>query len=136
MADSLFIGELARRSGRSIHTIRWYEAQGLMPGVMRDRGRRRLYNPEHVLWLELVDRLRVTGMTIAEIRGYSLIVRGGRATRPRLREVLVTHAICVRERLEQQRDALKFIEKKIAFYDTWIATGTRPTIPKLPKARR
>ncbi len=26
------IGELVRRSGRSVHTLRWYEAQGLMPG--------------------------------------------------------------------------------------------------------
>ena len=136
MADSFRIGELARRSGRSIHTIRWYEAQGLMPGVMRDRGRRRLYNPEHVLWLDLVDRLRMTGMTIAEIRSYSLIMRQGRGARSRLREVLFAHAERTRERIEQQRSALKFIERKIAFYETWNATGTRPDIPMPPKSRR
>ena len=33
---TLRIGELARLSGRSVHTIRWYEAQRLMPGAARD----------------------------------------------------------------------------------------------------
>src|SRR5262245_92517 len=132
MADAIRIGDLARRSGRSIHTIRWYEAQGLMPGVMRDRSRRRTYSPEHVLWLELIGRLRVTGMTIAEIRRYSLMMREGRTAQPRLREVLVAHAIRTRERIEEQQDALKFIERKIAFYDSWIATGVRPPIPEPP----
>ncbi len=69
--DDMRIGELARRSGRSVHTIRWYEAQGLMPGVVRDAARRRVYAPDHLLWLELVDRLRLTGMTIAEIKIYA-----------------------------------------------------------------
>ena len=29
------IGELAARTGRSVHTIRWYEQQGLLPPVPR-----------------------------------------------------------------------------------------------------
>ena len=33
---ALRIGKLARLTGRSVHTIRWYEAQQLIPGVRRD----------------------------------------------------------------------------------------------------
>ena len=136
MADTLHFGELARLSGRSIHTIRWYETQGLMPGVTRDGGRRRVYSAEHIAWLDLIERLRTTGMTIAGMRNYSLIMRKGRSARPQLRDVLVAHALLTRDRIEQQRDALKFIERKIEFYDAWIATGARPTIPEPPKRRR
>jgi hypothetical protein len=51
----LRIGELARLSGRSVHTIRWYEAQSLMPGAARDAGGRRVFSQAHVDWLELME---------------------------------------------------------------------------------
>lgn len=136
MPEAYRIGELSRRSGRSVHTIRWYETQGLMPGVTRDAGRRRIYSPDHVAWLELVDRLRLTGMTVAEIRAYARIVQEGRSARPRLREILASHAAKTRERIAQQQEALNFIARKIRFYDDWIASGVRPPIPKRPHLRR
>ena len=55
---SLRIGALSTRTGHSIHAIRWYEAQGLMPGVLRDGGGRRVYAEGHVAWLQLMQRLR------------------------------------------------------------------------------
>lgn len=136
MPEAYRIGELSRRSGRSVHTIRWYETQGLMPGVTRDAGRRRIYSPDHVAWLELVDRLRLTGMTVAEIRAYARIVQEGRSARPSLREILASHAAKTRERIAQQQEALNFIARKIRFYDDWIASGVRPPIPKRPHLRR
>ena len=39
--ETMRIGELARRTGRSVHSIRWYESIGLVPGVRRDAGNRR-----------------------------------------------------------------------------------------------
>jgi len=37
--SAFHIGALsARTGGASIHTIRWYEAQGLIPSVARDGG--------------------------------------------------------------------------------------------------
>ena len=56
MPESLRIGELAARAGRGIHAIRWYEAQGLIPGVVRDRAGRRVYSELHLSWLDLMDR--------------------------------------------------------------------------------
>ncbi|MBJ6766261.1 MerR family DNA-binding transcriptional regulator, partial [Myxococcaceae bacterium JPH2] len=41
MSEPIRIGQLASRTGRSVHTIRWDEAQGLMPGVSRDAGGQR-----------------------------------------------------------------------------------------------
>src|SRR5688572_12846080 len=54
MSESLHIGRLAERTGRSVHAIRWYEAQGLVPGVVRDSGGRRVYTELHVNWLQLM----------------------------------------------------------------------------------
>ena len=121
------IGTLASRSGRSIHTIRWYEAQGLIPGVARDTGGRRVYVEQHVGWLQLMERLRHTGMSIAEMRAYTALVKLGRTTLRQRREMLLAHRERVRETIAEHRAALRLIDAKVGFYDDWIVTGQRPT---------
>ena len=125
-APRIFIGELARRSGRSAHAIRWYETQGLMPGVVRDSGGRRLYHERHVGWLEVIDRLRRSGMSIAALRDYTaLAVQGSRTVRPTL-EKLLAHREHVHNAIADWKLALKLIDSKIGFYEQWQATGQRP----------
>ncbi len=122
----MHIGELSARSGRSVHTIRWYETMGLMPGVVRDGGGRRVYAELHVGWLELVDRLRGTGMSVAEMREYARLVQQGRATLQQRQDMLARHRQRVLDTIAEWKLALKLIDSKIDFYGEWISTGHRP----------
>lgn len=121
----LRIGELAARTGRSVHTIRWYERQGLLPTVPR-LGRQRVYSNRHVEWLELMERLRRSGMSVAQLRAYTAAAQRGGAAVPQTRELLVAHREQVRARIAEWQRALELVEGKIAFYDEWIASGERP----------
>jgi DNA-binding transcriptional MerR regulator len=135
VSEGLRIGELARRTGRSVHTIRWYEKQGLMPGVTRDAASRRVYTEQHVSWLELMDRLRLTGMSIAQMRHYTALVKQGRITLAERQKMLAAHRASVAELIAQWRSALKLLDSKIDFYGEWLNTGKRPpTIPVNPPA--
>jgi DNA-binding transcriptional MerR regulator len=135
MSSNFLIGELAARSGRSIHTIRWYETQGLIPGVVRDGGGRRVYTEQHVNWLELMDRLRRTGMSVAEMREYAAMVKLGRSTLKQRQDMLATHRARVNEMIAEWTSALKLIDSKIDFYGEWLTTGQRPAnLPTLPAA--
>ena len=78
----LRIGELAERTGRSPDTIRWYERQGLLPTVPR-QGVQRVYSNRHVEWLELMERLRRSGMSVADLRAYTASAQRGAAVRHR-----------------------------------------------------
>ena len=122
----LRIGELARRCGRSEHTIRWYEAQRLIPGVRRDGGGRRVYHELHVQWLELLDRLRRSGMSIRQMREYATLVRRGDATLAQRRDMLAAHRERVREEIGELAAAMSLVDTKVAFYEQWIVTGMRP----------
>jgi DNA-binding transcriptional MerR regulator len=75
MQRDLRIGEVVSRTGRSVHAIRWYEQQGLLPGVGRDRGGRRIYTEHHIGWLDLMERLRHTGMSITQMREYTALAK-------------------------------------------------------------
>jgi DNA-binding transcriptional MerR regulator len=135
MVEGLRIGELSRRSGRSVHTIRWYEKQGLMPGVTRDGASRRVYTEQHLSWLELMDRLRLTGMSIAEMRHYTTLVKQGRTTLGERQDLLAAHRAKVVDLIAQWRGALKLLDSKIDFYGEWLNTGKRPpTTPAKPLA--
>jgi DNA-binding transcriptional MerR regulator len=79
MQQPLRIGEITSRTGRSIHTIRWYETQGLIPDVARDSGGRRVYSEHHIRWLDLMERLGRTGMSIAQMREYTTLAKQGGA---------------------------------------------------------
>jgi DNA-binding transcriptional MerR regulator len=124
--SNLRIGELSAKSGRSVHAIRWYEAQGLIPGVVRDAGGRRVYNALHVDWLDLMDQLRRTGMSVAEMRAYTALVRQGRATLKERQQMLQSHRERVLAKIAEWTAALRLIDGKIDFYGEWLSTGHRP----------
>lgn len=93
MQQDLRIGGVASRTGRSVHTIRWYERQGLLPGVARDGGGRRIYSEHHVGWLDLMERLRATGMSITQMREYTALGKQGAAALRQRRALLSKHQL-------------------------------------------
>ena len=119
-SPTLRIGELARLSGRSAHTIRWYEAQGLMPGAARDAGGRRVFNQLHVDWLELMHRLRASGMSIRQMQVYARQVRAGKSTLAARQQLLRDHRAQVEAQVKELQGALSLIDKKVQLYDKWI----------------
>jgi DNA-binding transcriptional MerR regulator len=86
----LKIGELARQTGLSIKTIRYYESRGLLEQPPRTEGGYRLYDPEEVARLRFVQRAKLLGLTLEEIR--ELVELAARCNEgeivPRLEEVL------------------------------------------------
>jgi MerR family mercuric resistance operon transcriptional regulator len=86
----LKIGELAQLTGLSIKTIRYYERRGLLEQPPRTEGGYRLYGPEEIARLRFVQRAKLLGLTLEEIRelvGLAARCNEGELV-PRLEEVL------------------------------------------------
>lgn len=62
------IGELAKRSGCDVGTIRFYEKSGLLPESGRNCAGYRLYRAEHLQRLELILHCKSLKMGLANIR--------------------------------------------------------------------
>lgn len=131
----MLIGKLARLSGRSIHTIRWYESQRLIPGVRRDAQGRRTYVDQHVEWLELLERLRLSGMSIRALREYTALVKRGvdPAVLEQRETLLRAHRAQVEKSLADLNAAVELLDAKIAFYERWRRTGVKPEPLKRPR---
>ena len=62
------IGDLAKRSGCEVVTIRYYEKEGLLPKPARSGGNFRLYGDAHIERLQFVRHCRSLDMPLNEIR--------------------------------------------------------------------
>jgi DNA-binding transcriptional MerR regulator len=65
---SYSIGDLSRRSGLSVRTIRFYSDAGVVPASARSASGYRLYDVEAVARLDLVRTLRDLGLPLESIR--------------------------------------------------------------------
>jgi MerR family mercuric resistance operon transcriptional regulator len=64
------IGELSRRTGCNIETIRYYERIGLLPKPRREKGGRfRRYDSDDIARLTFIRRARQLGFTLDDVRG-------------------------------------------------------------------
>ncbi len=83
-----------------------------------------------------MDRLRRTGMSIAQMREYTRLAMQGRSTLRQRRELLSAHRSRVEETIADWTLALQLIDGKIDYYGEWLATGRRPMqLPSVPSTR-
>jgi DNA-binding transcriptional MerR regulator len=126
-SNAFSIGELARLSGISPHTLRFYEVQGILRPVTRAANGHRRYRREDVLWLEFVMRLKLTGMPLAEIKHYAgLRTRGEKTLQSRL-TMLKLHRDRLVSKINELSTCVSVLDDKIHTYRRMIADPQAPT---------
>src|SRR5271166_2342396 len=106
------IGELAKRSGLSAHTIRYYERIGLLPYADRDRSDRRDYGASILTWIEFIGRLKTTGMPVREMLRYAALREQRAGTELERSELLDRHRERVRARVAELQACLLVLDTK------------------------
>ena len=111
------IAEAAEITGLTAHTLRYYERDGLMlHAVDRSSSGHRRYTDLDLHWLELLSRLRATGMPIREMRRYAALVRSGAGNEQERLNLLREHRRRVLEQLAEVQEHLGAIDRKIGIY--------------------
>ena len=110
------IGELSRRSGLSVHTLRYYERIGLKPPAHRDSSRQRDYDASILTWIDFLGRLKTTGMPLREMLRYAALREAGSGTEADRRSLLERHREQVRARVAELEACLLVLDTKIAGY--------------------
>jgi DNA-binding transcriptional MerR regulator len=82
------IGELAKATGLTVQTIRYYEARGLLPPHRRTEGGYRIFGPEDVERLRFIKRAQRLGLSLEEIREVLAIWSAKRPTCVHVRSLL------------------------------------------------
>jgi MerR family transcriptional regulator, repressor of the yfmOP operon len=109
------IGEISRMVDLSRRTIRYYEEIGLLHSVRRIENGKRVYTDNDVRRLKFINRLKVLGLSLAEMVELEKIYRKQRNNReilPKLLQILDERAVQIDERVAQ----LVALKKEIREY--------------------
>jgi MerR family mercuric resistance operon transcriptional regulator len=125
------IGELSRRTGCNIETIRYYERIGLIPAPPR-RGRYRSYGLEDVGRLGFVRRGRELGFTLDGVRALLGLAADGQASCAEARDLAAAHLQDVRTRIADLRRMERVLAETVRACDAG-ADSRCPLIMTLSK---
>lgn len=103
-------GELAKRTGCNIETIRYYERIGLLPDPPRSANGFRSYEERHLTRLTFIRRARELGFTLEEVKDLLRLVDGGHYTCAQVQELALRHADEIQRKindLHRMQGALK-----------------------------
>ena len=102
--ETLSIGELSRRTGVNIETIRYYERIKMLAAPPRTSSGRRVYGPTEIRNLAFIRRSRELGFTLDEIRALlALSAANGENTCSEVREVAARHLADIRAKIVDLR---------------------------------
>jgi DNA-binding transcriptional MerR regulator len=102
--EALSVAAVQARTGLSPRTLRYYEEVGLLPGVRRRAGGRRVYGEAELERLRFITRLKTLGLSLAEIKDLNAVYAIGGSTRAllrRLAELLDRHLADVDARIDE-----------------------------------
>lgn len=123
------IGDLARRAGTTMRTIRYYEERGLIEPAQRSKGGFRLYHEQELERLRLIRSLQVLDMPLAQVKAFFDQRRAGRAASeiaPALQRVLREHLNEMEDRIAQYRAMQKSVRETIDILDSCRACSYEP----------
>lgn len=122
---ALPIGEMSRKTGVKIETIRYYERIGIMPKPVRTEGGHRAYDADQLKHLAFIKRSRELGFSLGEIRALLDLVDTDTYTCAEVHEMTTKHLATVRKKLADLR-RLERILKDMA------AECSRGDVPECP----
>jgi MerR family transcriptional regulator, aldehyde-responsive regulator len=101
------IGEFSKKTGLSIHTIRYYENIGLMKKNPKDKSGHREYSEYDIEWARFISCLKATEMPLEKILNFIKLREKGDST--------------MSERLSIMKEQREKMEKNISLLNTHLA---------------
>ena len=113
----MYISEISKISGLSVHTLRYYEKEGLLENVTRNDSGRRVYSNDDLVWIEWIQRLKSTGMSLDEIRQFSSLRYLGDDSISQRKDMLIDHSMKLKSNIQKLREELSVVDHKIKAYE-------------------
>ena len=118
------IGQVAKKMGLTAHTLRYYEKEGLLPFIKKNGSGLRVFSDNDIGWLELIECLKGTGMSLKGIKQYIDWYIEGDSTLEKRLEMFKQQKINLEEQMLQLQKHMEKINYKIAYYSEIITNGS------------
>lgn len=124
------IGQVAEIFGLPVSTLRYYDKQGLFPGMERSSGVRRFSEAE-LEKLRVIQCLKETGMEIREIRQFMEWCADGPSTFPQRRALFESRKAHMEDVLRRMNRTLDMLKFKCWYYEQAMQDGSDEQVKQM-----
>lgn len=107
------IGKAAILSKVNSSTIRYYEEEGIIPKIERNKYGHRILNDDDITWISLVSCLRNTGMSLEDIKAIVKLTQLGKPGLDDKLQIFENHRISISEQINELTSFANELDKKI-----------------------
>lgn len=130
--QQLSIGEVARKTGLTVETLRYYEYLGLLPPIARTRGGSRRYGTAVVMQVQFIKHAQSLGLSLRDIQA----MMGSKGTDARetcrqVQEILTRQLAFVNQRLVELTDARQTLTDYLASCERALREADATSCPVL-----
>lgn len=125
------IGEIAKMTGLSPSTLRFYDKEGLLPGLKRQGGKR-IFDESHIETLRIIECLKRSGLEIRDIRKFMELTTKGSTSYAQRRELMEERRLKTLEQIEELQRTLAVLEYKCWYYDEALSRGNEDFAQNAP----
>ena len=118
------IGDISRKTGLTVSTLRYYEKLGGLSAVPRSQGNIRQYGPQELERLQLLECLKNTGMSLKDIRTFFAWCDQGDSTLQQRYQMFVERKAETERQIALLQKELKHIEFKCEYYRRALEYGS------------
>ncbi|WP_212976103.1 MerR family transcriptional regulator [Bacillus sp. J14TS2] len=118
------ISDVAKKLNLTIHTLRYYDREGLIPFVERTASGTRVFKDSDLDLLKIIQCLKSSGMTIKDIKQFIQWCSDGDASLQQRYDLFMKQKDVVETQMEELKKTLGVIEHKCQYYRTALDAGT------------
>ena len=124
------IGQVSEMFHIPVSTLRYYDKEGLFPGLERASGIRRIGDAE-LEALRVIDCLKKSGLEIKDIRQFMQWCCEGSGTYGKRRELFERQRRVVEQQLRQMEKTLSMIRFKCWYYEQALQDGSEERVTRM-----
>ena len=117
------IGQVAKKTGLTAHTLRYYEKEGLLPFVKKNSSGLRVFSDTDIGWLVMIECLKGTGMPLKGIKQYIDWFIEGDSTLEKRLQMFKDQKHKLQEQMLQLQKHMEKIDYKILLYEEAVKRG-------------
>ena len=116
------IGQVSTITGVPVSTLRYYDKEGLFPGLERRSGIRR-FGDRELEALRVIDCLKKSGLEIRDIKQFMAWCEEGPSTYSQRKELFEARREAVKAEMEKLQKTLDMVQFKCWYYETALQEG-------------
>ena len=124
------IGQVSEMFGLPVSTLRYYDKEGLFPGMRRESGIRK-FDETAIEALRIIECLKKSGLEIKEIKQFMAWCAEGSETYTLRRDLFLKRKKAVEEEIERMERTLALINYKCWYYAEALNDGNEERLQNM-----